>query len=147
MHWLAWGGTDRNRLLVFKSNVSHYLVLLKTWANQVDPVNPDPFRTGVEKGVHLCLERFEFICERFVFHLVGIQGRRLQSLPTPLFLWVQAPYKVLRGLVGSLATESLRVVLRSVGAPDVVGAPVLEKVLEIVPDPACAVWRTDRNNR
>lgn len=68
-------------------------------------------------------------------------------MTTSSFLRIQVPHKALRGLAGSLATESLRVVLQTVAAPDVMGAPVLEKVVENVPGTACAVWATDRSNR
>lgn len=56
--------------------------------------------------------------------------------------------QVLRSLVKSLACpEGPRVVLKPVGVPDVTGAPVVEQVIEIAPDTACAVWTTESNNR
>lgn len=52
----------------------------------------------------------------------------IPGITTPSFLPIQASSKALIGLGGSLAT-------------------VLEKVVEIVPDTACAVWTTERSNR
>lgn len=124
----------------------HYLALLKAWVARLILWTQNPLGSVSKEG---------FSSGRKVFSL---------SLKGLFFTWWEArmgdPHHQRPHSHGSKHTlgrswahsrkagiEILRVVLKTVGAPDVMGAPLLEKVVESVPGTACAVWTTDRNNR